>query len=400
VTRLRSLRLKLAVAAWEFRRFYKLRDQLLSLVLAMVGGAFGFGVQHFVAKATGPVRVAVLHADRLPGVVLPKESRIELRPHDESEEQKLRDAVGVKELDGLLVIRSLDKVDLLVLKDPVWLNELHAALSEARAKAKLQAADVSPQLLKEARQAMPLSLVYHEAGAQAASRAEKVAAGIFIALTCLGVFLGMASFFTGITGEKQLRVTEQVVAAISPQTWVDGKLLGLTAAAFGTLLTYGGALALFFCLLKLSGMDFPIPWTAIRPDKLMYFLVLAVLGIFFWNCVFAAIAVTINDPNSSTRSSLMFLPMMFVGMGFPGLAKPDAPVMRALAVMPGTSPTVMTARLVLSDVAGWEAVTAVLLLVLAILVLRRIAGKVFAAGILMTGKELSWAEAWRALRRA
>ena len=74
--------------------------------------------------------------------------------------------------------------------------------------------------------------------------------------------------------------------------------------------------------------------------------------------------------------------------------------MRALAVMPGTSSTVMTARMVLSDVAGWEAVTAVLLLVLTILVLRRIAGKVFAAGILMTGKELSLAEAWRALRRA
>ena len=174
---------------------------------------------------------------------------------------------------------------------------------------------------------------------------------MFIGLTCLGVFLGMASFFTGITGEKQLRVTEQVVAAISPQTWVDGKLLGLTAAAFGTLLTYGAAMALFFVMLKLSGMDFPIPWAALRPEKLMFFLLLSVLGIFFWNCVFAAIAVTINDPNSSTRSSLMFLPLMFVGMGFPGLQKPDAPVMRALAVMPGTSPTVMTARLVLSDVA-------------------------------------------------
>ena len=81
------------------------------------------------------------------------------------------------------------------------------------------------------------------------------------------------------------------------------------------------------------------------------------------------------------------------------MQKPDAPVMRALAVLPGTSSTVMTARLVLSDVAAWEALVAVLLLVLAILVLRRIAGKVFAAGILLTGKELSWREAWRALVR-
>jgi ABC-2 type transport system permease protein len=397
---MRSLRLKLAVAAWEFRRFYKLRDQLLSLTLGILGGLFGFGVQHFVAKSAGPARIAVLHAELLPDVKLPAAFPMQLEAHDPSEEQHLRDEVGLKELDGLLIIRSLDHVELLVLKEPVWLNELHLALSQSRAKAKLRAASVTPQVLKDAARSIPLDLVYHEAGRLASSRAEKVAAGIFIGLTCLGVFLGMASFFTGITGEKQLRVTEQVVAAISPQTWVDGKLLGLTAAAFGTLLTYGSAMALFFVLLKLSGMDLPVPWAAIRPDKLLFFMLLSVLGIFFWNCVFAAIAVTINDPNSSTRSSLMFLPLMFVGMGFPGLQKPDAPVMRALAVMPGTSPTVMTARLVLSDVAGWEAVTAVLLLVLTILALRRIAGKMFAAGILLTGKELSLAEAWQALRRA
>jgi ABC-2 type transport system permease protein len=391
---------KLAVAIWEFRRFYKLRDQLLSLFLAIVGGAFGFGVQHFVAKSAGLARVAVLHADLLPDVKMPQQAHVQLEPYDAADEQKLRDAVGLKDLDGLLVIHSLDRVELLILKEPIWLNEVHLALSEARARATLRAAAVTPQVMKDAGQLIPLDVVYHEAGRQASSRAEKVAAGVFIGLTCLGVFLGMASFFTGITGEKQLRVTEQVVAAISPQTWVDGKLLGLTAAAFGTLLTYGAAMALFFTLLRLSGMDFPIPWAALRPDKLLFFMLLAVLGIFFWNCVFAAIAVTINDPNSSTRSSLMFLPLMFVGMGFPGLQRPDAPVMRALAVMPGTSSTVMTARLVLSDVAPWEAITSVLLLVLAILVLRRIAGKVFTAGILLTGKELSLAEAWRALRQA
>jgi ABC-2 type transport system permease protein len=127
---------------------------------------------------------------------------------------------------------------------------------------------------------------------------------------------------------------------------------------------------------------------------------LALLGLFFWNCVFAAIAVTINDPNSSTRSSLMFLPLMFVAMGFPGLQTPDARVMKALSVMPGTSPTVMTARLVLTDVPYWEVLFAIGLMLLAILFLRRLAGKIFAANILLTGKELSWHELWRGLWQA
>jgi ABC-2 type transport system permease protein len=60
----------------------------------------------------------------------------------------------------------------------------------------------------------------------------------------------------------------------------------------------------------------------------------------------------------------------------------------------------MSARLVLSDVAGWEVALALLLLALLTLVVRRAAGKVFAAGILMTGKEPSWGELWQWLRRA
>jgi ABC-2 type transport system permease protein len=74
--------------------------------------------------------------------------------------------------------------------------------------------------------------------------------------------------------------------------------------------------------------------------------------------------------------------------------------MKALSLLPGTSPTVMTARLVLTDVAYWEVLTAIGLMVLAILFLRRIAGKIFAANILLTGKELSWRELWHGLRQA
>jgi ABC-2 type transport system permease protein len=389
----------LAVAAWEFRRFYKLRDQLLSLLLAVLGGAFGFGVQYFVGQSAGDVRIAVLHADRLPPLSLPPDSHLRLEPHDAAEGPALRAAVGRRELDGLLVIHGPERAELLVAKEPVWRQELLDALSDARRRAKLSAAAIDPQTLAEAFAPINLAVAYHEFGRQASSVAEKLAGAAFVGLTCLGVFLGMASFFAGITGEKQLRVTEQVVAAISPQTWVDGKLVGLTAAAFGTLLTYGFALGLSLALLGLSGVQLSIPWSAIRPGNLFLFLLLSVLGIFFWNCVFAAIAVTINDPNSSTRSSLMFLPLAFVAMGFPGLRTPDAPVMKALSVLPGTSSTVMTARLLLSDVAGWEVALALLLLLLLTLVFRRVAGKVFAAGILMTGQEPTWREMWQWLWR-
>src|SRR5439155_1624923 len=84
---------------------------------------------------------------------------------------------------------------------------------------------------------------------------------------------------------------------------IDGKLLGLTAAAFGSLLTYALALCIFMGLLRLAGVEYTMPVTAIRPGNLLVFGILAILGIFFWNCFFAAVAVTISDPNSSSAAT-------------------------------------------------------------------------------------------------
>lgn len=387
------------VALWEFRRFYRLRDQILSLGMSFVAGMLGFGVQWLVLTS-GEIKVAVVHADALQPIVLEAGSRIRLIPREAADEEDLRAAVGRRELDGLLILHGAERADLVVAKDPVWMKELQTALSAARVKLKLKDSAIDEARLQEAFAPLPLDVIYHSAGRKATSRSEKWAAAAVVGLTTLGVFLGMASFFSGITGEKQLRVTEQVVAAISPQTWIDGKLLGLTAAAFGSLLTYGVALCIFLGLLRLAGVEYTMPVTAIRPGNLLVFAILAILGIFFWNCFFAAVAVTINDPNSSSRASLMFLPVLFVGMGFPGLQTPDSPVMRVLALMPGTSSTVLTARIVLSEVAPWEAMLSVTFLITAINLLRRAAGKIFAAGIMMTGKELTFREVWQCLRQA
>ncbi|MCY2983929.1 MAG: hypothetical protein NTY15_09855 [Planctomycetota bacterium] len=117
-------------------------------------------------------------------------------------------------------------------------------------------------------------------------------------------FLGLSFFMTGITGEKQQRITEQIVSAISPQAWIDGKLIGLTAASFAStssilvtgLATYGIA--------WLAGYGFVLPGSMTRWDLLPVLIVLFVGGAIFWNCFYAAISSIINDPNTSARSGL------------------------------------------------------------------------------------------------
>jgi ABC-type Na+ efflux pump permease subunit len=124
------------VALWEFRRFYRVRDQILSLALSFVAGLLGFGVQWLVLTS-GEIKVAVINSDALPRIVLEPTSRIRLSLQDSADEEDLRVAVGRRELDGLLILHGTQKADLVVAKDPVWIKELQTALSAARVQSRL-----------------------------------------------------------------------------------------------------------------------------------------------------------------------------------------------------------------------------------------------------------------------
>jgi len=64
-------------------------------------------------------------------------------------------------------------------------------------------------------------------------------------------------------------------------------------------------------------------------------------------------------------------------------------------VFPLTSSSVLPLRLLLAEVAPWEVPLALALLAGVIWVLRRAAGKIFALGMLMYGKEPTIREMWR-----
>ena len=104
---------------------------------------------------------------------------------------------------------------------------------------------------------------------------------------------------------------------------------------------------------------------------------------------------TIDDPHTSTKGSLMmlpFLPVVVAGLLF---TRADTAIAQFFGVLPLTSSSVLPLRLLMAEVAPWEVPLALVLLVRAIWVLRRAAGKIFAVGMLMYGKEPTVREMWR-----
>jgi ABC-2 type transport system permease protein len=380
------------VARWEFFRFFKWRDQLIGIVSLLVSSALGFGAVKF-ASSSNAVELAVVGSNQ--PLMLPEKSKIRVQASTDTFET-LRSKLDDRTIDGILVINEskvnlaeLD-VELIVRQQPSWLGDIQTALTSLRTSRAIAQASIpseqfqkflAPQSIKVTT-TIPNSISF-------ADRAVAIGMGSFMVIVC---FLGLSFFMVGITGEKQQRITEQVVSAISPQAWIDGKLIGLTGAAFASVATLLVGGLLIYGVVWLAGYGMAIPDSLTRWDLLPLLAILFLGGAVFWNCFFAAVSSIINDPNTSAKSGLLFMPMLPIAAGFLAIPQPDGNAMRVLSILPGTSSTAMPIRLFLGEVAWWEIAVCLLLLFVGIYILRLAAGRIFAAGIMLYGKEPTWFE--------
>lgn len=392
----------LEVARWEFARFVKLKQQFIGLGL-MVAFAFGgaYVGRRIKAAEQKPVPVAAVNAAAL-GFALPDASPVMWDSSRAWTEGAAREAVQAGTLNGVLVVRGPQDADIVVRRRAEWTETLAGALTEARQGALLaRLAATTPEgaaLLTP----FTVNTAVLGGGSAAEQRANRIAALVVLFVGFTLVLTGFGTLFTGITGEKQHRVTEQLVAMVPPQVWMDGKILGLTAAGLvGSTITFGGGFALYRFLPMLLGRDpFPLPAVATDPLLLLQIGSITLLGVLMWYAFMAAIAATIDDPNSSTRSLLLFVPAIPMAAALALTSKLDTGIGQALALFPLTSSAVLPMRLAVTTVAWWEVPLAMLLLAAAVWLFRLAAGKIFGTAMLMYGKEPTFRELWRWMRSA
>jgi ABC-2 type transport system permease protein len=381
------LRQALLVAQWEFRRYFKWRDQILGLVvflalagLGYAGGRLANAGERPLTVAVDGIDVAALEAARGGGrlTFVPLAGR----PRAEAD---LREG----SLHGILT-RDADGVfSLLVERDPRYSGELSALLDGLVQRERLVARGMHPSELQQLVQPARLDVRFTDPHRERVGRGERVLAAVAGALVLMALFTTMAYLLTGITGEKQLRVTESTISFVHPQAWIDGKILGIGAYGLVNVvnMAIGGLL-----LVLVAGLAWGVglPDAAVRPSILLLLLACSGLALLLWNAFFAAFAATIDDPNTSARTSVMLLPMLFIGLSLVIVVRdPDSLVSRGLALFPLTSSVALPARAILSDAGIPEILLSLTLLAATIGLIRRAAGRVFRAGMLMYGKEPS-----------
>ena len=290
-----------------------------------------------------------------------------------------RRALEDEQADALLLLSE----DRLVFRETV--DEKAAAVAETAVRALRNHLPPEPELATS---------TLEPAGSEASD------AEVLVAMLGAALLLGAVAVYgqwvlTGVVEEKSNRVVEVILSTLQPRHLLAGKVIGIGLLGLAQL---GLVLGLAAVLLAAGVFDAPaslggsvalmIPWFAL--GFALYAVAYAAAG---------ALSSRAQDANSAGQPvTYAMLAAFFIGYatlnaGTEGLAAD------ALTIFPLTAPFALPARSALAGVPLWEHALALVLALGSIYALVRLAGRVYAHGLLHAGSRLQAREAWRLARQ-
>ncbi len=204
---------------------------------------------------------------------------------------------------------------------------------------------------------------------------------------------------TAVIEEKSTRMVEVLLASISPEDLMLGKILGIGLAGLTQFGIWTGA----FYVLSQRGIEiggFALDIGFLTPLILVSFIGFFVLGFFLYATMYAGIGAMCNTVQDSqqfhtTLAMGLVIPMMLLTMI---LRAPDSTLSVVLSLVPLFSPILMFMRVSVSNPPFWQVGLSWALMMVSIWFSSRAAGKLFRMGILMHGTSPTWASLIRAIK--
>jgi ABC-2 type transport system permease protein len=215
--------------------------------------------------------------------------------------------------------------------------------------------------------------------------------GVILTYTFVAVYGGMV--LNGVAEEKSSRVAEVLLSAVRPGELLTGKVagIGLVALAQG-LITAGAAFAAGAAV----GTNI-LQSTA--GGQILSMLGWFLLGYAFYSFLNAAAGSMVSrQEEASSMAFPIQLPLLvgYLATITAMSSGDDSPLLRILSFLPPTAPVTMPIRIAIGAAKGWQIALSVALLVGGIVVVARLASRIYARSILRTGKRLKLRQALRA----
>lgn len=386
-----------AIAWWEFKRFFKWKQELFSVALLVL----------IFAVSAGWGAITQVFSDQYQGAIFYQEGKPQAWEFKAPKDLILRRAGTMEmekwqtqlpeDLDTLIVITPELTAKVWVKKSQSWQQDLRRELQEQLQTLRIQQLKLTPEERTVIDEKPDITFAIEESEDASIDDASDASATMLLMVIMVGVFTGFGLMMMSITAEKQQRVTEQLLTIVTPTQWMDGKIIGITLHSIKSM-TFIGLMILGVSMVIAafsedggSGLDWGV-------GAALLSITFVVLGTVLINAMLAGFSATIDDPNHSSRSTVMLVPLLPVFLSFSVIGEPDSTIATVMSIIPVSSFAMMPARLLQTDVAVWEWLLSLALLGAFVYWMRSVAGRLFAMGIQYYGKEPGWKEIWQAIK--
>jgi len=233
-------------------------------------------------------------------------------------------------------------------------------------------------------------------------------AGFGIAfLLYMSIVLYGQTVLRGVIEEKNTRVSEVVVASVSTNTLLAGKVLGVGAVGItqqivwfttGYLLARARVPILHAMGAEAQVIQFPSVSLGAAVVLVLFF----VLGYIFYSSLFAAVGAMVNNEQDAQQAAtpvimLLVAPMLFLQTV---LMNPSSTTSEVLSWLPFSAPIIMPLRMIVATVSWLEVGLTIGGVLLACWGAVWVAARIYRVGLLMYGKKPTPRELLRWIRSA
>lgn len=229
--------------------------------------------------------------------------------------------------------------------------------------------------------------------------------GFIIAfLLYMMIILYGQNILRGVLEEKTTRVAEVVIASISPETLLAGKVIGVGAVGLTqqlVWLSFGGIAGAYG-----MGMAAAMGTNITLPQVSLFQMVMLVLfflfGYTFYAALFAAVGAMCSSQEEATQAAqpVMMLLVASIILVQPIMTTPTGTMATVMSLLPFSAPIIMPLLMSATQVPMWQIGLSLGGLLLSCVGAIWVSARIYRVGLLMTGKRPSLKELVRWVRYA
>lgn len=229
---------------------------------------------------------------------------------------------------------------------------------------------------------------------------QEITGNIFV-MMLMSIVLFYAIYFcayqvsSSITVEKTSKIIETLVTSTSPRNIVIGKTIGIGIVGLLQLILFvATAIISANLFLDPAMISQVLDISQITPYLGLMTIIYFILGYFVFALLYALTGSTVNKPEDiqSANTPVALLSMFSFYLAYFTLTDPTSGLNVFAAIFPFSSPFCMPIRIMMGLASGAEILISILVLIITILIIARVAIKIYSDAILNYGTKLSLRE--------